>query len=126
VGQFGATSDVGLAAQQVQQTTQEAVVANAFADGSPWLYEDVTWTFDGASGLSVFLPLGEDTWKRRFYGDRYLQLTADGTWDEFVQAWWQQAPAPDELSCGSDGCDLPRGIVPLRRIFAIYLPLLQR
>ncbi|MCP4361101.1 MAG: PKD domain-containing protein, partial [Chloroflexi bacterium] len=48
------------AAQIVSTTTAAAIVAEAHYSGSPWFDASLYWDLDDVSGLSIFLPLGED------------------------------------------------------------------
>jgi len=55
-----AAPTVAAAAQTVQQLVATAVVSEAHRSGTPWMLDDRSWNLDHATGLSIFLPLGED------------------------------------------------------------------
>jgi len=74
------------------------IVAETHRDGHPWMAPSVTWTFSGAHGVSIYLPLGEDTWLRDYYRGTELALAADTHWDEFIHDAWYAGQMPPSLS----------------------------
>lgn len=116
-----ATSIIALAAQHVEDAVAQAVMANQYQNGVAWLYPQQRWEWHDLGGLSIFLPLREDNWRRRYYG--LIQYSEDGTWDAFLDAWWQSGPIPDDPACSNEGCKLPPGPVALPHL--IYLPLIS-
>jgi uncharacterized repeat protein (TIGR01451 family) len=85
------------ATHALTQALGGAIVAEIHRDGHPWMAPAVTWVFSGAHGLSVYLPLGEDTWLRDYYRPTELALAADTRWDEFIHDGWYAGQAPPAL-----------------------------
>lgn len=85
------------ATQAVTDALAGAIVAETHRDGHPWVKPSITWTFSGAHGLSIYLPLGEDTWLRDYYRGTELALAADTHWDEFIHDGWYAGQAPPAL-----------------------------
>jgi uncharacterized repeat protein (TIGR01451 family) len=85
------------ATQAVTEALVGAIVTETHRDGHPWMAPTVTWTFSGAHGLSIYLPVGEDTWLRDYYRGTELALAADTHWDEFIHDGWYAGQAPPAL-----------------------------
>jgi len=94
-------TDVLTATQAVSDALAGAVIAETHRDGHPWIKPSVTWTFSGAHGLSIYLPVGEDTWLRDYYRATELALAADTRWDEFIHEGWYAGQAPPALPAGT-------------------------
>jgi hypothetical protein len=90
-------TDVLTATQAITDALAGVIVAETHRDGHPWLKPSVTWTFSGAHGLSIYLPLGEDTWLRDYYRGTELALAADTHWDEFIHDGWYAGQMPPSL-----------------------------
>ena len=92
--------------QAVMDALSAIVVAEAHRNGHPWIDPTVTWNFDGAHGLSIYLPLGEDLWIRDYYRGTELAFALDTHWDEFIHDGWYQGvqppPLPDTHAASSD------------------------
>jgi hypothetical protein len=91
-------TEILTATQAVTDALAGAIVAETHRDGHPWMMPSVTWTFSGAHGLSIYLPLGEDTWLRDYYRGTELALAADTHWDEFIHDGWYARQMPPGLS----------------------------
>jgi uncharacterized repeat protein (TIGR01451 family) len=87
-------TEVLTATQAVTDALAGAIVAETHRDGHPWIAPSVTWTFSGAHGLSIYLPVGEDTWLRDYYRGTELALAADTRWDEFIHEGWYAGQTP--------------------------------
>jgi uncharacterized repeat protein (TIGR01451 family) len=73
------------------------IVTETHRNGHPWLNPAVTWTFTGAHGVSIYLPLGEDMWLRDYYRAAELDLAAHTHWDEFIHDGWYAGQMSPEL-----------------------------
>lgn len=112
---------VAAAARTLGQAVSAASVAE-IQSGRPWRFPGRQWAWQrGAGGLSIYLPLHSDDWRRRYYG--LLEFTNGSPWQQFINAWWQNAPAPANPACSS-GCNLPPGF--LASVTRLYLPIVQR
>ena len=96
------------AALGVQNMINTAVVTEDHNSGIPWFFPYDEWVWDHLGGLSIYLPLGQDEWKRRYYTANHLRSAQDGTWDEFIAAYWSGIDPPPDPICTA-GCDLPPG-----------------
>jgi len=90
-------TEVLSATQAVTEALAGAIVTETHRDGHPWMAPSVTWTFSGAHGLSIYLPVGEDAWLRDYYRPTELALAADTLWDEFIHDGWYAGQAPPAL-----------------------------
>lgn len=106
------------AAQAVQTAVAAAVVAEDHEGGIPWPHPDERWTWGDLGGVSKYLPLHEDHWKRRYYTGSHLQSAEDGLWDEFLAAYWDSADPPQAPPCPPEGCDPLPSLPPLAPIAA--------
>ena len=125
------------ATQAVTEALAGAIVAETHRDGHPWMATTVTWTFSGAHGLSIYLPVGEDTWLRDYYRGTELALAANTHWDEFIHDGWyagQMPPALPPVTTASVGLSaIPEpidpsnrpGLLSLQRFWS-FLPLIGR
>jgi hypothetical protein len=124
-------------AQAVMTAWDSVVLAETHRDGHPWIDPSVTWTFTGAHGLSIYLPLGEDLWIRDYYRGTELALAQDTQWDEFIHDGWYEGVLPPPLSATTnlhqaanggperiDPADRP-GLLTVQRFF-VFLPAMQR
>jgi hypothetical protein len=90
----------------------------------------VTWTFFGAHGQSIDLPLGEDSWIRDYYRGAELALAQDTQWDEFIHDGWYKYVMPPPLT-GTTILHQPidpayrPGLLTVQRFFA-FLPTVLR
>ncbi|MEM7031452.1 MAG: clostripain-related cysteine peptidase [Chloroflexota bacterium] len=112
---FADNNNVKTSAQYLRQEIDKAVIAERHKGGIPWAYSDQVWQWPtDLGGLSKFLPLQTDSWKRRYYTDRHLQSLQTGLWDEFLTTFWGDTPPPDDQAC--DECALPAGPLPLPQL----------
>ena len=124
-------------AQAIMSSWSSAVITETHRDGIPWIDPTVTWTFTGAHGLSIYLPLGEDLWIRDYYRGTELALALDTQWDEFIHDGWYEGELPPPLPmsaqarlAGNGGLDpidpaYRPGLLTVQRFFA-FLPIVQR
>jgi hypothetical protein len=109
--EFSSDAAIGQANQNIQAAVDAAVIAEASAGGTPWLYSGETWAWsDNLGGLSLYLPLIQDEWKRAFYSEGQFSLARDGQWDEFLSAYWPgepPQPQPCPPACGEPQQPLP-------------------
>jgi uncharacterized repeat protein (TIGR01451 family) len=107
------------ATQAVTQALAGAIVIETHRDGHPWMAPTVTWTFSGAHGLSIYLPLGEDAWLRDYYRGTELALAAHTRWDEFIHDGWYDGQAPPALphvtTTGLEAAIVPEPVDPANR-----------
>lgn len=64
------------------------------------------WNWNNLGGVSIYLPLKNDEWKRRYYRDsasKPLRASVDGQWDEFLDDYWNKEPPSDPL-CEEGKC----------------------
>jgi uncharacterized repeat protein (TIGR01451 family) len=126
---------VHTSAQTVMDAWDHVVITETHRNGHPWIEPSVTWTFDGAQGLSIYLPLGEDQWMRDYYRGTELALAQATHWDEFIHDGWYEGALPPPLPVGSLRIvtdDLPTpidpatrpGLLTVQRYFA-FLPIVQ-
>jgi hypothetical protein len=109
--------EIHAAADAVKDALDEVVIHEIHNDGSPWEYPDEHWTWGNLGGLSLYMPLKEDEWKRRYYNNSHLQFARDSQWDDVLTAYWATAEIPADPDC-TDGCPLPEGPFPLAAISA--------
>lgn len=129
----GAYADTGIvnAAQSVLTALETAVVTVTRRSGAPWFDPGLDWNLDDVSGLSIFLPLGEDLEyeilitdtspispnvtitrllrMRDVYSGHELQFVEDNPiWINFIDAFYERLPAPPMTPDGPvDGLQLP-------------------
>lgn len=66
----------------------------------PHYPENPPWSWNKLGGISIYLPLRADDWKRRYYTASFLRSAADGYWDEFLDAYYAYTDAPrDDKPC---------------------------
>jgi ABC-type amino acid transport substrate-binding protein len=107
---------------KLQAVISDTVLIERNQSGQPWLYPEATWSWNTLGGISIYVPLVEDDWKRQFYNAQYFQMAADGQWDEFLTAYWGEdaaiPPAPSQPGAPQ---------IPLeQRPMQVYLPIVQR
>lgn len=124
-------------AEAVMTAWEDVVVAETHRDGHPWIDPAVTWTFTGAHGLSIYLPLGEDLWIRDYYRGTELALAQATGWDEFIHdGWYEGEPPPPvsgtlRLNGATNAGPAPidpayrPGLLAVQRFF-LFLPAVQR
>jgi hypothetical protein len=110
--QFSGQSAVVNAAQEVQDAIATAVVAEDHNNGTPWNYSAQEWAWDELGGISIYTPLVQDEWRRRYYKGSHLRSAQHGEWDEFLAVYWNHAEPPPNPECPPEGCDLPPGPLP--------------
>ena len=107
--EFGSEHPVAQAAQALQaHIDQQLVVQEIHHNGRPWEHPEFLWAWTELSGVSKYMPLGEDDWKRAYYAPTHLQSTADGRWDEFLAAYWNSATSPAPPPACEGNCE-PKG-----------------
>lgn len=83
------TPPVRVAAINVKDVMDTAIVAKEFEGGVPWVYSDQVWEWESFGGLGVYLPLGVDEVRRQlFYNQTNLTWANDTQWDEFLTDFW--------------------------------------
>jgi len=66
----------------------------------PQFPDQEAWSWDNLGGLSIYLPLLDDEWKRRHYTAKFLRAAADGYWNDFLAAYHDYVEPPaDPLPC---------------------------
>lgn len=120
--------------QGVLSAWGQAVVTETHRSGQPWLDPTLTWDYAGAHGLSIYLPLGADSWLRDYYRGSELAWAQDTQWDEFLHNGWYEGQLPPPLPSSVftsqatltpiDPAHRP-GLFPLQR-HLFYLPLLSK
>ncbi|MBN1888582.1 MAG: DUF11 domain-containing protein [Thermoflexales bacterium] len=81
---FSGDVAVKTAAQALPGAVAAAVVTQTYNNGIPWQHPEQTWTWNGLGGLSVYLPLKQDDWKRIYY--------PIGPWRGFLDSYWSAWP----------------------------------
>ncbi len=97
---FAGNAAVRTAAQEVETALIRTVLVRDYLNGSPWHQTDQKWIWnDTMGGLSIYAPLVDDGWQRRYYNSRQFQFAHDGQWDDFLAAYWndEEAPRPPDL-----------------------------
>lgn len=85
--------------------------------------DDPAWAWSQLGGISVYLPLRADDWKRRYYSPAYLRAAADGYWDEFVGSYYAAAEPPSDPEPCTTRCS--ENIVGPESLFSqVWLPML--
>lgn len=100
--QFGAGTLVAQQAVGLKEFIQNSIRKDEKNNpGRPWGNREQEWNWGELGGVSIYLPLGADDWKRAFYNGAFVKSAADGRWDEFLNAYWNAvAPVPDNV-CGA-------------------------
>jgi len=89
---------------------------------------DIAWPsgeyldLDEASGISIYLPLGETDADLSYYIASQLDLAADTLWDDFILDYVDQFPPQS----GGRGSDRGNSFIPLPVNRYVYLPLVMR
>ncbi len=110
--------EIHAAATAVQDALHDVVRHESHRGGIPWEYADEHWAWGDLGGLSLYMPLKEDEWKRRYYNDSHLQFARDSQWDDVLTAYWAAAEIPADPECPLAGCDHIEGPFPLAPISA--------
>lgn len=122
---FAANAAVRSAAQELETALIRAITAKDHQSGSPWDRPEASWNWSNPGGLSIYAPLAEDGWQRRYYNSRQFRFARDGQWDDFLAAYWndQAAPLPPRAAGVPEGRREPKLKVSSGKI---YLPIMQR
>jgi hypothetical protein len=89
--QFSGHVTVVNAAQAVQNAVAKAVVSEVHSGGIPWKYPTQRWEWGELGGLSQYLPLKLDNWKRGYYPASARRALLD--------AYWNAAPPTCPPNC---------------------------
>jgi uncharacterized repeat protein (TIGR01451 family) len=101
--QFQGDPAIVQAALEVQEVIQDLIVqAKDHNNGRPWRHPEQLWEWEELGGLSIYLPLGKDDWKRTYYNEAHLRSTAEGLWDDFLEAYWASSAPPAPGACSPD------------------------
>jgi len=124
---FGDNASVVLAAQKVRTALAETVVANEFRSGIPHTYSELPWNWSNLTGLTIYLPLRQDDWKRRYYNDLFLPSSVDSRWGALLTRYWQGVSQPDptahpDPSCPETGCGMAPAPLPVGSIKVVATP----
>lgn len=123
---FATDPTITAAAQDVEQALSSAVLAQTQESGIPFPETpDVRWDWDqDLGGLSIYLPLNQNDWKRRIYTDEHFQFAGSSQWDEFLTSYWDnQEPAQTPAGPGSPAAPFE---YQARAGNAVYLPVVRR
>jgi hypothetical protein len=127
---YSADMAIRTSAQELQIALSTAVITRSFATGTPWILNDElprpTWNLTRTSGLSIFLPLGEDLVQlvqdgpddpapisvrvRDIYNASQLQFVAETGWKTLIDAYYLRPPSPipsTTLTQELEGLQLP-------------------
>lgn len=92
---FAGNAQVTDAAQKVNLALTKAITETAFMSGNPWRYPSQHWFWHNPLGLSIYMPLEKDDWRRGFYNQ--FRITEDSSWGEFLDAYWGVEAPPFEI-----------------------------
>lgn len=98
---FATNEAVRNAAQEVETALIRTVLVKEHRNGNPWYQPAAAWSWSSSmGGLSIYAPLAEDGWQRRYYNSRQFQFAHDGAWDDFLAAYWndEEAPLPPQAA----------------------------
>ena len=106
------------AAQGVMDAVNAFVVAERHESG---YYEDHPyWDLDDAHGVSIYFPSASSGWGYNDYMGHVFRFTAEGQWDEFLQAYYGVMGLPPETP-------IDPGVPPvLEKSYSVYLPVVIR
>ncbi|MBV7334186.1 hypothetical protein KFU94_39325 [Chloroflexi bacterium TSY] len=119
----GAAIDVKEAVKQMIPEGNSMFTSGTAFDREANIHE---WKWSGLGGVSLYLPLRHDEWKRRYYTHKTgksLQASVDGLWDDFLESYWNSEPPPDPKCEGR--CDLPPSPIRIPKK-QIFLPLVRK
>jgi hypothetical protein len=125
--QFPDNSPVVAAAGQIRAAVDAVhVVDPQQLNGKPLINGTTgAWQWDELGGLSVYMPLPHDHWKRRYYQERHFAFVEDSTWESFLSTYHERLPPPEAPACPPEcGSGLPR--LSTEATTLVYLPLVQR
>ncbi len=122
------TTELTTAAAQLQQALGGAVVKRSARSGEPWPFPGQRWSWEGSSGLAIYLPLREqDDWRRRHY--RTLAFGQGSAWASLIDHVWSGAQPPSDPDC-TTACAPPPSALPLvgqrPPVYEFLLPLVRR
>lgn len=100
-------------AQALKTAIHQAIIKEAHQNGVPVQYGTQKWVWNNLGGLSIYMPLRQDNWKRTHYIAERFDLAEDTLWDEFLKAYWKNAKPPTPPKDCPDGCNLQPGNLPV-------------
>lgn len=107
-------------AKRVIETVETAVIKESHQNGVPYYYNKDYWQWGELGGLSIYIPVLSDEWKRRYYHPDHFAFPKNTQWDEFLEAYWTRNnnnhKPPSEPTCRDEECKLPTGPVPQPKI----------
>ncbi|MEM7032927.1 MAG: clostripain-related cysteine peptidase, partial [Chloroflexota bacterium] len=129
------------AANNLLQSLDIAIVAEAHMSDRPWILENITWNLDNVHGVSIYLPLGQDLEfsiqitetvtesniitrplrLRETYSAEELEFVADTVWDELIDHYYELVSSPvptDMVTTSVDGLQIA-DITPPRTAISI-------
>jgi len=99
------SADIKGAARDFITALNGAVKINERLGGRIFGREDIVWDLDQLGGQSLFFPSQVDDWRRQAYNTDNLPNFARNTrWDEFLNAWYPNQPAPPVPTERCDTC----------------------
>lgn len=98
ITQFNTSPTIINAAATLQEAIEEAVIAEAHHNGV-FYKSGQSWVWGALGGLSDYLPLRQDDWKRAFY-------PADA-WRDLLNAYWANIMSPPAPTCTTGHCPPP-------------------
>lgn len=101
------------AAQRLISTIEQLVIKEAHQDGVPVSYDNQKWVWNQLGGVSIYMPLQQDNWKRTHYTAERFDFAEDTQWDEFLAAYWNNAEPPAGPTACEKDCVLPDGVLPI-------------
>lgn len=123
VGERMDDAGVQAAAQSLQDALSGApnpLIVNSQAESG--VYGGTSWDLANATGLSIYLPLGDADWRVDFYNSAELSLAEATQWDEFVRTLTalDDSIRPSPLSTAYPSTPL------FVEAHSVYLPSLNR
>jgi hypothetical protein len=97
---------VKAAAQEFIDAIDQATLVNEQRSGAPF-DGGQEWDLQALTGQSLYFPLA-DEWRRGMYGPVMLPNFAGSTrWDDFIQSWYAELPAPEPPTEPCPECPIP-------------------
>jgi|GEM_PF-3801470 len=97
---------VKAAAQEFIDAIDQATLVNEQRSGAPF-DGGQEWDLQALTGQSLYFPLA-DEWRREMYGPGMLPNFAGSTrWDDFIQSWYAELPAPEPPTEPCPECPIP-------------------